>query len=424
MRDHSNHVEVSRDQAVRLLLDSESFTRRSERIPLREAMGRVASCDVRSLVNLPNSRSCKMDSVAVRWADFADGSPDTSTWRRGTQWEFANTGIAMPDGFDTAIVIENVRLSDDLSKIEFVSLPSEQYAGTSEIDSKLKEGELLVSKGQLLSPLLCSYLAMGNHDEVDVVCRPRVAVIPTGNELFPAGGQLPIGKNIESNSYLIAGKIEGWGGESVVWDIVRDDKESIKRAVVDAASRCDFVVLNAGSSKGSDDWNVEMLEEVGRVLYHQTSHGPGHHSWGALVGSTPIVGISGPPGGAAFTADFYIYPLIRKYLGLPTQPRFQAARLAEPFPARRGSAKRAHKREKASGEDRPSVVAPGSEFFGVRQVRLGVGDDGVLEAYPAPSSHLNPAEADSMDGYFLMSNLMPEPEVGDIVTIEIRPKAI
>lgn len=194
--------------------------------------------------------------------------------------------------------------------------------------------------------------------------------------------------------------------------------------MVDAASRCDFVVLNAGSSKGSDDWNVEMLEEVGRVLYHQTSHGPGHHSWGALVGSTPIVGISGPPGGAAFTADFYIYPLIRKYLGLPTQPRFQAARLAEPFPARRGSAKRAHKREKASGEDRPSVVAPGSEFFGVRQVRLGVGDDGVLEAYPAPSSHLNPAEADSMDGYFLMSNLMPEPEVGDIVTIEIRPKAI
>ena len=72
--------------------------------------------DVHSLVDAPNSLSCKMGSVAVRWSDFANGMPDTTGWRRGSQRQFANTGVAMPEGYDTAIVIENVLLSEDLSR--------------------------------------------------------------------------------------------------------------------------------------------------------------------------------------------------------------------------------------------------------------------------------------------------------------------
>ena len=65
-----------------------------------------------------------MDSVETRWADFENFMPDTSDWERGKQWEFANTGVAMPEGFDTAIVVEHVIFSDDDTRIAFDTMPT------------------------------------------------------------------------------------------------------------------------------------------------------------------------------------------------------------------------------------------------------------------------------------------------------------
>lgn len=381
----------------------------------------MLASDVCSLVDVPNALSCRMDSVAVRWSDFEHGMPDTSGWQRGREWEFANTGIAMPEGFDTAIVIEHVTLSDDLSSISFAAAPSRQYAGTSAIGSKIARGSVLARAGQVLTPLIMSSIASGNVRTVEVVCKPRVAFIPTGGELVRPADAIPQGKNIETNSVLLSEKIKDWGGEPVVWDIVPDDPALIREAVVSACSCADIVVLNAGSSKGSDDWNVEMLEEVGEVLYHQTNHGPGHHSSGAVVDGTVVVGISGPPGGASFTADFYLHPVMMKFLGQPCHMKKVVARLASAIPS--GGPGRASKRDQGglSGEDRPSVVKEGGVFYGVRQMRLSVGADGVLEAHPATSAHLPTIDADAMDGYFMMASNKPAPEPGQIIEVDVRP---
>lgn len=414
MRDHSQHVEVTREEAVELLLGSCSFAPRTESIPLNEAFGRVLAADAIAQIDMPNCLTCCMDSVAVRWADFEAGMPDTAGWQRGREWEFANTGIGMPIGYDTAVVIENVVLSEDLSSIEFVAAPSHQFAGTRPAGSNFHEGDVLVEAGSVLSPLLLSRIASGNNTHVEVVAKPRVAFIPTGNELVARGQDVPRGKNVETNSLLVQGKIEAWGGEALIFATVPDDQEAIKAAVLEACAQADIVVLNAGSSKGSDDWNVEMLEEMGTVLYHETSHGPGHHSSGSVVDGTPIVGISGPPGGAAFTTDFYLRPVMRRFLGLPTEPDVVTALLACPFPAPR-------KRESVpKGEVRPSIVAEDHEFFGIKQMRLEVNADGVLAATPASSSHPGPVEADSMDGYYALSSLRGAPQPGDLIEVELK----
>ncbi len=422
MRDHSHHVEIGRDQAIELLLEHASFNPSIETIPLEQAAGRVLAQDVVSAISVPNTRSCRMDSVAVHWDDFKEGMPDTTGWQQGKQWNFANTGIAMPEGFDTAVVIENVVLSDDLSSISFVAAPSRQFAGTSEAGSKIAKGDVLAKAGQVLTPLLLSGIAAGNVCEVQVLSKPSVAFIPTGNELVNRGGEIPLTKNIETNSILVAGKIAEWGGETLIWDIVPDNTELIKEAVAQACAQADIVVLNAGSSKGSDDWNVEMLDEMGTILYHQTNHGPGHHSSGAVVNGTAVVGISGPPGGVSFTTDFYVYPLIMKYLGQPCRMKTIKARLAEAIvPGGPGHSPKP-KDKAPAGEDRPSVVAPGGLFFGVRQVRLEVDEDGVMEAYPAKGMHLNPVEANETDGYYLVSSRDPLPQPGDFIAVDVRPR--
>jgi len=416
MRDHSNHIQISKEEAVAAILGVCKFEPAIEEVAIDQAIGRVLAEDSFAQLDMPNALTCRMDSIAVHWSDFENGLPDTSEWVRGENWQFANTGVAMPEGFDTAIVVEHCEFSDDDSKVTVSVAPSEKGAGTSAVGSKLKKGDLLVAKGATITPLLAAHIATGNNTTVKVVARPKVVFIPTGNELVPAGGEIPTGRNIETNSLLMCGKIAAWGGEPVIFDIVPDDPDEIEAALWRAASAGDIVVVNAGSSKGSDDFCIEVLEEIGEVLYHQTNHGPGHHSSAAVLDGTPVIGISGPPGGAAFTTDFYLRPAMDKFLGRDTDPVCVHARLNGEFPA--GGRPKA--KEQAVGEKRPKE--PG-EFYGIKQVLLDFDENGALVARPTEAGRPGPVEAEACAGYYFMpTSLDSEPPAsGDMLEIYLRP---
>ena len=428
MRDHSQHIQVTKEQAVEAILGSCQFSPAIEVVPIDQAIGRVLAEDAVAQLDMPNALTCGLDSIAVRWADFAaldGGVPDTSAWVRGVDWEFANTGVAMPEGFDTAIVIEHVKVSDDSQHVEIEAAPSAQFAGTRPAGSKFHAGDVLVEAGAVITPLLATHIASGNNAEVPVVAKPKVAFLPTGNELVPVGGEIPLGRNIETNSLLMKGKIEQWGGEALLYPITPDDPEAIEAALRKAAAEADIVVLNAGSSKGSDDWSLEILERIGEVLYHQTNHGPGHHSSCSVLDGTPVIGISGPPGGAAFTTDFYLRPAMQKFLGQEPQPTLIEVRLAEAFgkgghPGPKGGKPAAETKPK--GEARPREAGP---FFGIKQVVLRMGADGVIEAVPTSSTHPGPVEAEGAFAYYGLQNGpgIEPPKAGDMITVALRPFA-
>ena len=427
MRDHSHHIEMSREQAVSEMLarwDAKAAAAdRVDVVPIAEAYGRVLAEDVRSRIEAPNALTCCMDSIAVHYDDFADGMPDTSAWVRGVDWQFANTGIAMPEGFDTAIVIEHVTVSPDEQHVEIGAAPSARFAGTRPAGSNLREGDLLARAGEVVTPDVAARIASGNVCSVPVVAKPKVAFIPTGNELVRPGGFIERGKNLETNSVVVRGKIEAWGADPQVFDIVPDKPDLIEAAVREAVRTADIVVVNAGSSKGSDDWSCEKLEEMGEIICHETNHGPGHHSWYAVVDGKPIVGISGPSGGASFTLNFYLRPLVRAFLGLePEVPRL-AARLTEAFPAKKGPANKGEATKKAApaGESRPSVVREGATFYGIKFVTVALSADGVLEATPVPG-HPGSAETLHANAYYMMPSGpgIEPPKAGDVIEVELR----
>lgn len=335
MRDHSNHITMTRHEAVEALRSRWNFSRRTETLPVEEALGRVCAETARARFELPNKPTSNMDGVAVRFADFACGQPDTSSWVRGRDWQFCNTGIAMPDGFDTAIAIECVELFDDDVRIKLNHLPKVAGESTSPVGSRLRKGDVLVKAGERITPVLQAVLNMGGHTHVNVAARPRVAFIPTGNELVPACAAPPAGKNVETNAIMVCGKLAQWGAEPMRFPIVPDDPDQLLAALRRAASQCDIVVMNAGSSKGSDDYTCELLEAHGEVLCHQTDQGPGRHVSMSLFEGTPIVGISGPPVGAEFTCDWFVKPFVDEYLGLDEgQPPRVMARMRGGFTAR------------------------------------------------------------------------------------------
>lgn len=441
MRDHSHHIQLTREQAVEQMLALSGFAGtagdRIERVPVAESAGRVLAADVEARIDVPSALTCVMDSIALHWNDFADlpegALPDTSKWVRGRDWQFANTGVAMPEGFDTAIVIEHVRVSDDERHVQIDAAPSRKGAGTRPVGAVMHRGEVLGQAGSLITPDLAARLAGGNNATVPVVRKPRVAFIPTGNELIPAGAPFDAlrpdtfagqGRTIETNGILVRAKAEAWGAQFVPLDIVPDEFALIEQAVHHACAAADIVVLNAGSSKGSDDWSVEVLETIGRVICHQTNHGPGHHSSFAIVDGVPVVGISGPSAGASFTLDFYLRPLVRQYLGLEPLVARVPMRLAEPFAA---GGPGAHKPQGGAprGEDRPAehpTHKPGEpEFFGIKLLRAEHAPDGSLVAHPVPGRPGSP-ESFTANAYYMLPNgpdITP-PAAGDIIMAEWR----
>ena len=418
MRDHSQHIELPRAAAIAGMLEHCSFEPRTEEVALTDAFGRTLARDARALVTLPNCLTCSMDSVALRWSDFAalepGEVPDTTSWTRGVEWQFANTGVGMPEGFDTAVAIENAEVSaDNQQLVRILAAPSRQYAGTQAAGSRLREGDLVAPAGTLVTPVVAAALAGAGYTDVPVVAQPRVGFIPTGNELVNPRIDVPRGKNIESNSLVVRGKVASWGGTCTVWPIVPDNPQVIEAALREACATCDIVVLNAGSSKGSDDWAMELLGQMGTVLNHETDHGPGHHSSYAVVDGTPIVGISGPALGAAFTTDFYLKPLIDRWYGRDTHPQLVRARLVKPF----GSPAKATAAAPAGGEARPRIDRT-TPFYSIRFVRLVQADDGTLEAIPLPARPTL-VELDSCDAYYALDNHCA-PQEGELIEVELR----
>lgn len=442
MRDHSSHIELSREEAVANMLGllSPSFEKgRIERVAVNEAYGRVLAKDVLYKTDVPNVLTCCMDSIAVHWDDFEglpEGTlPDTSAWERGVDWEFANTGVAMPEGFDTAIVVEHVAVSDDEQHVDVDAAPSARFAGTRAAGSQAHAGEVAVGAGCVITPDIAARISSAGHSSVAVVAKPRVAFIPTGNELVPAN--LPYapsapakfagtGKVYESNSTVVQGKVEAWGGTFVPFGIVPDEREAIRDAVRQACEVADIVVLNAGSSKGSDDWSVEVLEDMGQIICHQTNHGPGHHSSYALVDGTPIVGISGPSGGASFTLNFYLLPLMRRFFGMDAAPHTIPATLTADLATGKMGKRAQAEGGKLPGESRPAeATKPEDVFFSVKFLKLEADADGRLTVTPMPGRP-GSAEAEIANAYFMMpaGPAAEPPKAGTLIHVELRNQAL
>lgn len=435
MRDHSRHIELSREEAVERILEASGFLASERELPvemvaLGEGFGRVLAEDAVARADVPSCLTCLMDSIAVHWDDFEEGIPDTSGWVRGTDWEFANTGVAMPEGFDTAVVVEHVEVSEDEQHVKVNAAPSKRFAGTQQAGSRHRAGDVLANAGDILTPDAAARIAGGGNATALVVRKPRVAFIPTGNELVVPGspvsdfhGRKPAnyGRTFESNSVLVRGKAQAWGADFVPFDIVPDDRDAIREALSRAVRCADIVVLNAGSSKGSDDWSCEVMEEMGEMICHETNHGPGHHSSFAVIDGTPVVGISGPPAGATFTLDFYLRPLVRAYQGLePLVPKV-AARLAADFADKSGLGhKHAHHASSGAspaGEKRPRENK--KSFFSIKLVKAAYASDGTLEATPIAGRPGAPGTQEA-NAFCMLSSVdgNTPPVKGDVIEIE------
>lgn len=292
-----------------------------ELVTLDEACGRVLAEDVESLVTVPVVRASACDGIAVRSADFADGLPDTSSWRLGVEFVRADTGDDFPDEYDAVVMIEKAAIQEDGSVVLDDDVQVEPGTNTMRAGSTVRAGKPILKAGALIRPTDLAALCMGGLSAVKVRKRPVVAFIPTGSELVSFGMRPQRGQVVDANSLMCKGMLESYGARVVKYPIVRDDPAALEAAFERALETSDLVVVNGGSAVGEEDFNVRMIEKRGRVVHHYVAAAPGRPIMMAVVDGKPVVDLPGPPMAAYYGTDWCLQAVVCRMLGVPMPQR-------------------------------------------------------------------------------------------------------
>ena len=308
-----------------------------ETVSLDKALGRVTAGPVWAKTSSPHYHAAAMDGVAVR-AEETIGATETSPIRleMGRQGVWVDTGDPMPSGFDAVIMLEHLLEIDREIDQETGQVAIEIMASVAPwqhvrpLGEDIVASELVLPENHVLRPVDLGACAAAGLAELEVRRRLRVAVIPTGSELVrpEALKSVPLkrGDIVEFNSLVLAGMIDEWGGDATRLDPLPDDYPVLRQAVLDAIEEHDVVIINAGSSAGSQDYTAPLVEELGELLVHGIAIRPGHPVVMGIVKGKPVLGIPGYPVSAALTCELLVKPLLERKLGVkfPQRDRVEA----------------------------------------------------------------------------------------------------
>ncbi len=298
---------VGLDQALKMTLERVRPLP-VERVELLDGLNRVLAQDVVAKVDSPSIDASLKDGYAVissqveeaskerpvrleMIGSIAAGGSDDLLVRPGTTVRVM-TGAKIPQGAN-AVVAEEFVVVDNASIL--VQIDAEPGRNILPKSSDVASGQIVACRGTLLTPGLVGLLAAAGHSHVDVIRRPGVAIIATGDEVVAPGRPLPDGKLYASNITTLGGWCRRYGLD-VHLSVVEDDPEKIYTALQQAVAAFDAVVTSGGAWTGDRDLVAHTLERLGwRQAFHRIRIGPGKAVGFGILGSTPIFILPGGP---------------------------------------------------------------------------------------------------------------------------------
>ena len=296
----------------------------AERAPLAQALGRVTAETVWAAISSPHYHGAAMDGAAVAARDTL-GASEANPIRLdvGSQATWVDTGDPLPAGADAVVMIEHIQTVG--GQIEIMA-PVAPWQHVRAMGEDIVATELVLPEGRVLGPVDLGAAAACGRSELAVRRRPRVAILPTGSELVEGGTDLRPGDIIDSNSLMLAGQVTEWGGEAHRLPITPDEYRLLRERIDAALDEYDAVLVNAGSSAGSEDYTARIVGELGELLVHGVAIRPGHPVILGVARGKPILGIPGYPVSAVLTAELFARPLVYRLLGAvpPERPTIAA----------------------------------------------------------------------------------------------------
>ena len=322
---------VPRDEALSLYLEKLAALGalgpgQPERIPVDEARGRVTAAPVFARISSPHYHASAMDGIAVN-AELTFGANETRPVCLQLEVEtfVVDTGDPLPAGCNAVIMVEDLHFLED-QRVEIIA-PAVPWQHVRMVGEDFIETEMVLPSHREVHPYDIGGLITAGVMELDVFPRPRIALLPTGTELVSPGDPLVPGSVIESNSRVLGGLVEEWGGVPVIAPPTIDDYELLKRVILDYLDRSDMLAVIAGSSAGREDFTVSLFRELGEVYIHGVAIKPGKPVILGSIQGKPVIGVPGYPVSAALALEFFGRPVLAKKCGLtvPFRQRVKAS---------------------------------------------------------------------------------------------------
>lgn len=304
-------------------------------VPLEDAVGRVTAEPVWATRSSPVGDLAAMDGISVLARDTAGAGPTTPKMLRPGTFHVVDTGDPIPAGHDAVVMREDVHYTraegGEAAEI-MAAVPPYQHVRS--IGEDVSAGELLLSEGHRLRPVDVAAAAAAGATDLLVRRRPRVAVIPTGDEVVPVGSPPEQSEILDTNSLMLVAQAREVGCEAWATPIQPDEVQRISESVRAAAAAADLVLVVAGSSAGRDDYTARVVADLGTLAVHGVAVRPGHPVVLGAVDATPVLGVPGYPVSAALTFDIFAAPLLASLEGAapPHRPEVPA-RLARKLPS-------------------------------------------------------------------------------------------
>ncbi|MBR6350093.1 MAG: molybdopterin biosynthesis protein [Lachnospiraceae bacterium] len=289
-------------------LKNGNFGASSETVPVQHANGRITKHPVYANICAPHYLASAMDGIALQAKVTFGAGETTPVVLTQDQFTVVDTGDPIPAGCDAVVMVEDVIYQEDGTVKLFEAATPWQHVR--QIGEDICAGEMILSTNMKITPASIGAMLAGGVMEVEVLKRPVVGIIPTGDEIVPPTADPKEGDIIEFNSSIFSAMLNEWGADAVTYDIVPDKYDLIKAAVLKALDECDMVVLNAGSSAGREDYSAEVIKDIGNVLYHGIAIKPGKPAILGYLGSKPILGVPGYPVSGILVLESFYKPLI------------------------------------------------------------------------------------------------------------------
>jgi molybdopterin molybdotransferase len=324
------NTDVTLDEAVTLLA-VQLPEPHVETVSLLAAHGRVLAQDLTSLCDHPNVDDSALDGYAVRLEETVGATADAPVRLRVVGAVAAGgaghsaplepgqavqvfTGGAVPRGATGIAMVEHTQRDGESVLLTRPALPEIRKRG-----QDLERGALYLRRGTVLRPAQIALAAAMGHANLEVLMRPRIGILSTGDEVFEPGDALPEGGVYNSGAYGLAALVTEMGGLPVMLGRAPDDLEALKQVIGDAPE-LDLLLTIGGVSMGERDLVRALLEREGEVVFWRIRVKPGGPPLLGTFNGRTLFGLPGNPVSSLVVCRVVVKPALYRRWGILEAP--------------------------------------------------------------------------------------------------------
>ena len=286
---------------------------KKETIKVVDSLNRISAKLVLAKNSNPYYNSSAMDGILTNSNLTLEASEDHRVEIKRNEYLEIDTGDYVSDKYDTVIMAEDLIESPNGY---YINKPYYPYENIRTVGEDIVCNEVVITANHLINASDIGAMIASGIKEIEVYKKPRVLVIPTGDELIEYHHKINIGEIYESNGYMLKALAKNLLADAIRHPIIKDDYETIKKVLLDNVDRYDVILINAGSSAGRDDYTVKILNEIGIVYTHGILIKPAKPTILSMINQTVVIGISGFPSSAYLSFNLFAKPVIEYLSGL------------------------------------------------------------------------------------------------------------